>query len=386
MYGTSICVARLGCAPTCPSEPAVTANLLIVGTGLIGTSIGLALRGQADVVLADRDEAAVSAAVDRGAGRLWNGNEPVAHALLAVPPREVAREFQRLHPLGRARTYSHVASTQGAVQREVEAAVGDLRQFCGSHPMAGRESAGPQAAAADLFEGRPWALCPSPETLPQTVAATRLIAKLCGAEPLVLTPEEHDSAVALVSHLPQVTASALAATLLARAEQDAAPIRLAGPGLQDTTRVAASAPDLWVDVLSSNAAAVAPLVRALAQELAAAADRLDELAGLVGPPTMHSAQALEDLLRRGNEGRRLVPVKAGKHDRDFVVVQVGVPDRPGQLAGVLVSAADAGVNVEDVRVEHLVGRPRGVIELLVHATALARARAALSAAGWDVLG
>ncbi|MBW3639948.1 MAG: prephenate dehydrogenase [Actinobacteria bacterium] len=365
----------------------MTANLLIVGTGLIGTSIGLALRGQADVVLADSDDAAVSAAVARGAGRLWNGNEPVAHALLAVPPREVAREFARLHPLGRARTYSHVASTQGAVQQAVETSVGDLRQFCGSHPMAGRELAGPQAAAADLFEGRPWALCPSPQTLPQTVAATRLIAKLCGAEPLVLTPEEHDESVALVSHLPQVTASALAATLLGRAQQDAAPVRLAGPGLQDTTRVAASDPDLWVDVLSSNAAAVAPLVRALAQELAAAADRLDELAaGPADSSSARSAQALSDLLRRGNEGRRLVPVKAGKHDRDFVLVQVGVPDRPGQLAGVLVSAADAGVNVEDVRVEHLVGRPRGVIELLVHATALARARAALSAAGWDVLG
>lgn len=370
----------------------MTANLLIVGTGLIGTSIGLALRGQADVVLADSDDAAVSAAVARGAGRLWNGNEPVAHALLAVPPREVAREFSRLHPLGRARTYSHVASTQAAVQHEVETSVGDLRQFCGSHPMAGRESAGPQAAAADLFEGRPWALCPSPQTLPQTVAATRLIAKLCGAEPLVLTPEEHDEAVALVSHLPQVTASALAATLLGRAQQDAAPVRLAGPGLQDTTRVAASDPDLWVDVLSSNAAAVAPLVRALAQELAAAAERLDELAAgpanwsPAGSAQALSAMALSDLLRRGNEGRRLVPVKAGKHDRDFVVVQVGVPDRPGQLAGVLVSAADAGVNVEDVRVEHLVGRPRGVIELLVHATALARARAALTAAGWDVLG
>ncbi len=203
----------------------------------------------------------------------------------------------------------------------------------------------------------------------------------------MLTPDEHDEAVALVSHLPQVTASALAATLLARAQEDAAPVRLAGPGLQDTTRIAASDPDLWVDVLSSNAAAVAPLVRELAEELTLAADRLDELAaGPAGSPPEKSVQALRDLLRRGNEGRQLVPVKAGKHDRDFVVVQVGVPDRPGQLAGVLVSAADAGVNVEDVRVEHLVGRPRGVIELLVHATALARARAALSAAGWDVLG
>jgi len=378
----------------------VTANLLIVGTGLIGTSMGLALRGEADVVLTDIDEQALSAAVARGAGRPWNGAEPVAHAVLAVPPRHVATEFLRLHGLRIARTWSHVASIQAAVQLEVEASGGEVGQFCGSHPMAGGEQTGPQAAVADLFEGRPWALCPSPSTSPRTVAATRLLAELCGAEPLVLTAREHDLAVALVSHLPQVVATAVAAALLDAADAGASAVRLAGPGLQDTTRIAASDPDLWLDVLSQNAAAVAPLVRALAAELAETADSLDRLAaepagdtgtdrsGPAGESAERTAAAdgVRDLLRRGNAGRRLVPLKQGRHDRDFTVVPVGVPDRPGQLAGVLVSAAEAGVNVEDVRVEHLAGRPRGVIELLVRASAQPRARAALSAAGWDVLG
>ncbi|MGI8534919.1 MAG: prephenate dehydrogenase [Mycobacteriales bacterium] len=367
----------------------MTANLLIVGTGLIGTSMGLALRGEADVVLTDIDEQALSAAVARGAGRPWNGAEPVAHAVLAVPPRHVATEFLRLHGLRIARTWSHVASTQAAVQLEVEASGAETGQFCGSHPMAGGEQTGPQAAVADLFEGRPWALCPSPSTSPRTVAATRLLAELCGAEPLLLTAREHDLAVALVSHLPQVAATAVAAALVDAADVGASAVRLAGPGLQDTTRIAASDPDLWLDVLSQNAAAVAPLVRALAAELAQAADSLERLAVEPAGESVErtaAAERMRDLLRRGNDGRRLVPLKQGRHDRDFTVVPVGVPDRPGQLAGVLVSAAEAGVNVEDVRVEHLAGRPRGVIELLVRASATPRARAALSAAGWDVLG
>lgn len=165
----------------------------------------------------------------------------------------------------------------------------------------------------------------------------------------------------------------MAAILLAHA--DGQEVRLAGPGLQDTTRIAASAPALWVDVLTQNAPAVAPLVRELARELDRAADALSS----------RDRGSLEDLLTRGNAGRALVPVKRGGTDRDFAVVAVSVPDRPGQIAGVLVSAAQAGINVEDVRVEHLPGRPSGVVELLVSPEGRAGACAALAAAGWDVL-
>lgn len=365
----------------------MSANVLIVGAGLIGTSLGLALRGEADVVLIDTDDQALSVAVARGAGRRWDGAEPVSHAVLAVPPSQVVPTYLRLREQKVARTVSHVASTQTAVQRGLEQAGMDLTQFCGSHPMAGKEQAGPEAAAADLFQGRPWALCPTPTTTPRTLSATRLLAELCGAEPLVLTAEEHDVAVALVSHLPQVAASAVAAALLNGTDAGAAAVRLAGPGLQDTTRIAAGDPELWVDVLSQNAAAVAPLVRALADELSRVAGGLETLAAEpAGADGAAPIEILRGLLRRGNQGRRLVPLKQGKHDRDFTVVGVGVPDTPGQLAGVLQSAAEAGVNVEDVRVEHLVGRPRGVIELLVRSTAEPRARVALAAAGWDVIG
>ena len=350
----------------------MTAGLLVVGTGLLGTSVGLALRGDTDVLLADREPVAVATATARGAGRPWDGSEPVEHVLLAVPPAAVAPELVRLQRQGVGRTWSHVCSVQAPVQAAAQAAGADLAGLCGTHPMAGKESSGPEAASADLFLGRPWALCPTDRTTDEAVAAARSLAERCGGVPLELTAEEHDEAVALASHLPQVTASALAAVLLAHS---AAEVRLAGPGLQDTSRIAASAPPLWVEVLSQNAAAVGPLVRALAAELdraAAAIERLDRV-------------AIEDLLVRGNAGRALVPVKRGGHDRDFAVVGVSVPDRPGQIAAVLLAAADAGVNVEDVRVDHLPGRPSGVVELLVAADTRDAARASLAAAGWAVL-
>ena len=354
----------------------MAADLLVVGTGLIGTSVALALRGSYDVVLDDPDPAAVGVAVARGAGRRWDGEEPFAHCLVAAPPSSVAAVVRRLHRDGA--TFSHVASVQRTVQAELAAYGAPLADVCGSHPMAGKELSGPAAATGGLFVGRPWVLCPSPHTSPQALAAVREVAQRCGAEPVVLTAEEHDEAVALVSHLPQVAASAVAAVL----DGSGRPLQLAGPGLQDTTRIAASDPVLWVELLRQNAAAVAPLVRQLAEELEVVARGLDELAC---EPSADPA-AVESLLRRGGAGRQRVPRKRGELDRDFVAVPVAVTDEPGQLAGVLVSAAQAGINVEDVRVEHLPGRPTGVIELLVHLSSQQHARTALAKAGWDVVG
>ncbi|MCW2678663.1 MAG: Prephenate dehydrogenase [Frankiales bacterium] len=343
-------------------------DLLVVGSGLIGTSIGLALRGQLDVALHDPSAASLEVALGRGAGRRWDGQEAFAHCLVAAPPSAVAGVLASLPTGG---TFSHVASVQRAVQASLEEAGVDVTTVCGSHPMAGKEQSGPAAATAELFVGRPWVLCPSASTSAAALEAVRAVAVACGAEPLVMTAEEHDAAVALVSHLPQVAASAVAAVLGGTGGS----LDLAGPGLQDTTRIAGSNPALWVEVLRQNAAAVAPLVRELSAELAGAADALDR----------GDLDAVEQLLRRGNDGRGRVPRKRGEHDRDFVPVSVSVPDEPGQLAGVLVSAAQAGINVEDVRVEHLPGRPTGVIELLVHLDAQAEARRALAAAGWEVV-
>lgn len=355
------------------------ADVHVVGAGLIGASIGLALQ-DADVVLSDVSSDRVAQAVARGAGRAWNGTDTASLLVVAVPPRLTAESLVRHQRLGLAPTMTHVASVQSHVQRDLQTMGADLSAVCGGHPLAGRERSGPEAALPELFHGRPWVLCPGPDTDAVALEAVRSLAVACGADPVVMSPDAHDRAVALVSHLPQVAASAVAARL---AEAVGEAPGLAGPGLQDTTRIAASDPGLWLDVLRGNAAHVAPLVQALAADLAGVGQALEALAA--GSDPAQQLTVVGDLLARGRSGRALVPIKRGAHDEDFVRVHVSVPDRPGQLAGLLVTAADAGVNVEDVHVEHLPGRPRGVIQLLVHASAVDAARAALAAAGWDVL-
>ena len=355
----------------------MAADLLVVGTGLIGTSLGLALHGAARVLLTDTDASALAVAVRRGAGEPWDGRETVRTAVVCTPPGAVAGELARLQ--GVSRTQTHVSSVQAAVQAGVDALC-DPTTVCGSHPMAGSERSGPGAATGQLFAGRPWVLCPGPATSARALEDVEELVAASGASAVHLAPGEHDAAVALVSHLPQLAASALAAQLLDGGRAAAA---LAGPGLQDSTRIAGSDPRLWRDVLRLTAANVAALLAALARDLTAASDALGRVAA--DGADERALDAVVEVLRRGAAGRELVPVKRGEREAALVTVAVQVSDRPGQLAGLLVAAGEADVNVEDVRVDHVPGRPRGVIELSVRAPAREHLEAALRAGGWDVL-
>ena len=359
----------------------MTADVLVVGAGLLGTSVAMALQDAADVRLHDTSATTLAEACARSGALAWDGSEPAGLALVCTPLPAVAPVLLALLRADTARTYSHVGSVQAGVARQLRGAGAPGSRLCGAHPMAGRERGGPGAGRADLFLGRPWVLCPAAGTAADAVEAVRALALSVGADPVLSTPEAHDRAVALISHLPQVVASALAARLV-----DAGPAtELAGPGLQDTTRIAASDPALWRDVLTANAAALAPLVQEVAQDLATAAAALDALAA-GGGTSLPAEQRLVDLLRRGNEGRAAVPVKRGEGGGAFVSLPVSVQDGPGRLAALLVAAGEAGVNVEDVHVDHLPGRPRGVIELVVRAAAAPGLRTALLDRGWQVVG
>ena len=348
------------------------ADLLVLGAGLLGTSVGLALSGVRDVVLSDEQPEVVERAVARGAGRAWDGSEPADLVLACVPPAAVGLALATAAHLGVGATFSHVSSVQTAVAAELEALHPVPGAVCGGHPVAGSERSGPDAARADLFAGRPWAVCPGPSSSPAAVEAVTSLALDCGAEPRRMTPQEHDAALALVSHLPQVVSSALAARLLDATDAAA----LAGGGLRDTTRIAASDPLLWREVLSLNAGPLVPLLRAVAGDLAGLAETLDGPAG---------SAAAEDLVRRGRRGRALVPVKREEVGSAFTWVAVSVPDRPGRLAELMEVAAGAGVNVEDVRVEHVPGRPRGLVQLAVRVEAGQALASALASGGHEVV-
>jgi prephenate dehydrogenase len=358
-------------------------DVLVVGCGLLGASVGLALRGSHldDVTVWDREPAAVALAVSRGAGRAWDGHEAAALAVVAVPPASTAEELLRLQSLDIARTYTHVASVQSHVEAEVQAQSADPSRVVGGHPLAGREVSGAGAALVDLFVGRPWAVCRHTTAAEDAVQDVRDLARACGAEPLDVSAQAHDAAVALLSHLPQVTSSALAGLVL---RNGADLMELSGPGLVDTTRLAASSADLWTEVLQANAEHVAPLVSLLAEELTRVSGLLSALA-TAGDDDGDVRAALRTFLQRGNAGRDLVPVKRGERAGAFSGVRVDLPDEPGRLAALLHAAGEAGVNVEDLRVEHVPGRPRGVVELLVAPSAAEPLSRALGEAGWHVV-
>jgi prephenate dehydrogenase len=233
-------------------------RVLIVGTGLIGTSIALALRAKgADVFLNDVDPAVARLAADLGAGTvvpdLRDAKGTADVAVLAMPPAYVGAGLLSAQDCAVADVYTDVASVKGLPVAQARALGCDLDSYVPAHPLAGRERQGPAAAQADLFLGRTWALCPLPETSPDAVAAGTALAVACGAVPITTDPQTHDRWVALVSHAPHLVAVAMAARLAPSAVPPDA-LNLAGQGLRDVTRVAAGDTALWTQILSANAA------------------------------------------------------------------------------------------------------------------------------------
>jgi len=351
-------------------------RLLVVGTGLIGTSVALAVRqAGGDVLLEDADSGRLATAVAAGAGRVPDpgSDDLVDLVVVAVPPAQVATVVvAQLHRMATA-TVTHVSSVQTLPQREIEASGADLTRFVGGHPIAGRELSGPVHASADLFAERPWVVTPTSVSAPEAVDAVVALAHTCGARPTVLDAEAHDALFARLSHVPQLVASALAGSITGLSGDDAA---LAGTGLRDTTRLAESDPGLWAEIITANAAQVAAGLRAVADPLLLLAEALDR-GDAPGP-------AVRELLDAGRTGRALLPGKHGGAPVEVQLVQVVVPDQPGTLARLLADVAAESVNLEDLRVEHAPGQPLGIAEISVLPGAYEPLVSALTARGWTV--
>jgi prephenate dehydrogenase len=356
--------------------------VLIVGTGLIGTSLALSLRRRGVAVwLADRDPDAVAVAVARGAGEPFpvgagtgSGAPEPALVVVAIPPAVTAAVVaDALRRFPRA-VVTDVASVKVPIHRALVAAGVDASRYVGGHPMAGREVSGPAAARADLIDDRPWVITPHPGADEAAVDAVQELALAARALPIVMSAAEHDRAVAVVSHTPQVLSSLLAARLL---DSSDTVVSIAGQGLRDMTRIAASDADLWSEILSANATPVAAVLGALRADL-------DALLHALGSIDQGGQDVLAEALRRGNAGRDRVPGKHGARPSPTAVVPVAVPDQPGELGRLFAAVAEAGYSVEDVRIEHVLGRPTGVVEITVGEVSAVPLSEALSAQGWDV--
>ncbi len=353
-------------------------NIAVIGTGLIGTSVALALRERGAVVwLADADPEAVRLAAHLGAGEPLPGDASGVTAdvaVLAVPPAAVAATLaaaQARGPGGLARCYTDVASVKQLPVAQARERGCDMTSYVPGHPLAGREKHGPAAARADLFLGRTWALCPVPETSPQAIETVTALVRDCGAVPLRTDAAAHDHWVALVSHAPHLVAAAMAARLEAASPQA---LDLAGQGLRDVTRIAAGDTALWTQILAANAEPVAEVLAAVAADLAEAAGMLTD-----GDP-----KSVAILLDHGQAGVARIPGKHGGEPREFTGVQVVIRDQPGELARLFDAAGAAGVNIEDVRIEHSPGLPVGVAELSVRPAEAGTLLDALEAGGWPV--
>lgn len=348
------------------SDP-LTGPVAIVGTGLIGTSIGLACRRAGlDVLLSDTSADHLRTASGLGAGRARTSADRPGLVVVAVPPDHLAEEIER------ALADGVVVTDVGSVKSPQLEAVRELpgvERYVGGHPMAGSERSGPLAASEALFDGRPWAITPHDSSAAEAVDVVDALARLCGAVPVRLSPHEHDQAVARTSHLPHVMA-ALAAGLLA--EAPAEHLALSGQGVRDVTRVAAGDPALYGQIVAANSVAVAALLGEVRVRLDRAISAL----------TAGDRAAVEELLGLGVSGTLAIPGKHGGPVRPTATVYVSVPDHPGELARLFADAGASGVNIEDVRIDHDPGRPVGLVELVVEEDRAEHLMSSLESRGW----
>ncbi len=348
----------------------LTGRIHVIGAGLLGTSIGLALaRHDIEVWLSDRSQDNVRTAAGLGAGVPAPPDMISPIVVVAVPPVAIPEV------VASALSDGSIVTDVGSVKAPLVERIGRLvspealTNYVGSHPMAGSERSGPLAASAALFDGRPWAITPHATSSAEAVDLVELLAAGCGAGTMRMTPRQHDRAVALTSHLPHLMAVLVAGRLV---EADPRQLALSGQGVRDVTRIAAGDPALWQQILVSNAPALREVLADIRLEL-------DDLIGALDQPA-----ELDTVLQRGVAGTRAIPGKHGGPPESTASVHVSVPDHPGELARLFGDVGEIGTNIEDLRIDHDPGRPVGLVELVVKDTSADPLRDALEARDWVV--
>jgi prephenate dehydrogenase len=369
------------------SDPATGSSgaVAVCGGGLVGTSIALALAGRGLAVrVADRDETvrrdlAARVAADGLDARVtvhadWTeAATGAALVVAAVPPSAVVDVLRVAAEVAADdAVLTDVASVKAGLVADVCTAlaskVGAAARYVGGHPMAGSERSGPDAADPQLFQGATWVLTPTSATDDRSVAVISELVRSLGGRVLVLEAATHDVIVGLVSHLPQLVASVLADVAAeALGPQRDAVLAVAGPGFRDTTRIAASDPTLWLDILDGNRVAVL-------DALSAFRGRLDVVAEAVAA---QDRDTLRDVLTRASEARRRFVPKAV----DDATVHLVVPlrDRPGEIARIAGGLGSAGINIEDLAMRHATAADRGALIVRIRHASVERAVDALLA-------
>jgi prephenate dehydrogenase len=340
----------------------------IIGAGLIGASIGIGLVADGwDVTIDDYDAVAAKLARSIGAGRAPHEGLAPQVVVVAVPPSAAAAVVREALLAWPDAVVTDVASVKAPIALAAHRS-GHGERYVGSHPMAGREISGGLAAQGDLFKARPWVICPNGATA-EAIALVRCLPEALQCDVVTMEAEAHDAAVARVSHAPQVAASAVAAALGTLSHEDVA---LAGQGLRDVTRIAASEAGMWADIARLNRHALVATLDHIIGDL----DDVKEADDI--------GEALTDLIERGRVEVARIPGKHGGAKRDITAVTVIVPDEPGQLLRLLGDVADVGVNIEDIAIEHSPRQPVGLTTLYVVTSSATELTTVLSDKNWEI--
>jgi prephenate dehydrogenase len=360
----------------------------VIGTGLIGGSIGMALRRLGWFVSGvDNDPVRAQRALELGAIDRVATDTAAAVTFVAVPAGAVADVARAVlsqqdqndgGPMAAAggeagssrRPRAPVVTDVAGVKEGIVSSIGHPR-FVGGHPMAGSEQEGVDGADPDLFLGATWVLTPDHHTSSDAYAEAQALVRMFGANPVALEPRRHDELVALVSHTPHLTAAALMNLAADEAASDAILLRLAAGGFRDMTRVAAGHPGIWPDVVAENQNAIL-----------AALDRLSASLGQLRTVVANGDRGrLLELLERAREARVNLPTGAPALGQASEL-RLPVPDRPGVIAEVSTLLGGLGVNIFDVEIAHSAEGDRGVMVLIIDADAEDVARKALVARGY----
>lgn len=365
---------------TAPDGALIDGSVLVIGTGLIGTSVALSLRrAGVDVLLEDVDDENLAIATAAGAGRRLADGDLATIVVVAVPPRHAAQVLASASTRFPDATLTDVTSVKARVMADAIANGADTTRLVGGHPMAGREVSGAAGARSDLLDDRLWVVTPLATSGIEHVRQVHRLVSACGAYPVEMSLKDHDAAVALVSHAPQVLSSVLAGQLTG-ADDDY--VRIAGQGLRDMTRIAGSDVSMWSDILVVNAGPVADVIQQIADELQATASALRAVAE--GAESREPTAEVEQVLAAGLAGQQRIPGKHGAAPSAYLEVSVMLADRPGELGRLFGAVGEAQVNLEDVRIEHVLGRPSGLVGLFVRPEVGDQLVAALRAQEFDV--
>lgn len=339
----------------------------IVGSGLIGTSIGLGLvqRGIA-VEMVDSDPSSQALAMDLIGGGEVTDPEVV---IFALPTSKLSIVIDHEIAINPNSTFMDVGSVKSEVVQKVESFSGLSTRFLPTHPMAGREIGGAGSARADLFQGRSWILTPSADLAESSKKLVLELIQALGATAVELPAPDHDRAVAKISHLPQIAASLVAKQLTGTPAEW---MELAGQGLRDTTRIAGSDESLWKEIIYSNRIELRQLLINLQNDLDSMINALDD------------PSKIAELMAAGREGKAAIPGKHGGVAREYWYLPIVIDDKPGQLGSIFNECAAMDVNVEDLIIEHSPGQLSALITLALSQTDAEKLSAHLASIGWNV--